>query len=274
MRRAILSLLVCACVDSTGGSIVHFRVAVAGPADAQAGQPLVFSNGRFMVTLIRARLRVGAVYLNRNVPTSGAQPTSCFAQGTQGQGSYVGQVTQKTGEVVGLDVDLLSPAPQYFAEQAEGTADHASAGEVWLMGGDINASADSTVLLDVAGIATDSTTATDYPFVGKLTIGANRGIPITDPSQPGANPICKQRIVTVSTQLGGESVVPVDVPLAEGVTVLVRADPRQMFAAVDFSQLPFASPYVFGDVSDPGPDLALYTGMRARVGVYSFEVIK
>src|ERR1041384_843075 len=107
MRRALLlPLLLAACVDSTGGALVHFRVAVAGPADATIQQPLGFSNGRFRVTLTRARLHVGAVYLNRNVPTSGAQATSCFAQGTEGQGSYVGQITQKLGDVVGIDVDL------------------------------------------------------------------------------------------------------------------------------------------------------------------------
>jgi hypothetical protein len=273
MKRLLFLLLLPACVDSTGGARVHFRVAVAGPADAQAG-PLVFSNGKFMITLLRAKLHVGAIYLNRNVPTSGAQPTSCFAQGTEGQGSYIGEVTQQADNVVGLDVDLLSPTPQYFASLGEGTADHASTSEVWLMGGAIDADADSTVLLDVAGIATDSTSGTDYPFVGNLTIGTNRAIPITDPSMPGANPICKQRIVSVSKQVEGENVVPVDVALAEGATVLVRADPRQMFAAVDFSQLPFGSPYQFGDSSDPGPDLSLYTGMRAKVGVYSFEVMK
>ncbi len=272
MKRLLLLLALPACVDSTGGALIHFRAAVAGPSDVS--NPLTFSNGKFMITLTRAQLHVGAVYLNRNVPTSGAQPTSCFAQGTEGQGSYIGEVTEQVGAVVGKDFDLLSPTPQYFDSLGEGIADHASTGEVWLMGGAIDADADSTVILDVAGIATDSSSGTDYPFVGKLTIGTNRAVPITDPSQPGANPICKQRIVSVSTQLQGENVVPVDVALAEGVTVLVRADPRQMFGAVDFSQLPFASPYQFGDASDPGPDLSLYTGMRGKVGVYSFEVLK
>jgi hypothetical protein len=266
------TLALAACVDSTGGARVHFQVAVAGPADAQS--PLAFSSGRFGITLLRCQLHVGAVYLNRNVPTSGAQPTSCFAQGTEGQGSYVGEVTQQVGDVVGLDVDLLSPDPQYFTEAGQGTADHASTGEVWLMGGAIDADSDTTVVLDTTGIATENATGRDYPFSGSLTIGSNRRIPITDPSQPGANPLCKQRIVSVSRQLEGQDVVPVDVPLAEGITILVRADPRQMFGAVDFSQLPFASPYRFGDTSDPGPDLSLYTGLRATVGVYSFEVLK
>src|SRR5437016_2534665 len=98
-RLALAVLVLNACVDTTGGAIVHFRAAVAGPEDARAGQPLVFTNGHgFAVTLTRAHLHVGAVYLNRSVPTAGAQSQSCILPGI-----YVGEVTQKRGSVVGLD---------------------------------------------------------------------------------------------------------------------------------------------------------------------------
>ena len=57
------------------------------------------------------------------------------------------------------------------------------------------------------------------------------------------------------------ALVPVD-----GGTLVLQVDPRCMFIDVDFSTLtqssPSAASYQFQDASNPGPDLALYTGMR------------
>jgi hypothetical protein len=204
------------------------------------------------VTLTRATLHIGAVYLNRSVPSSGAQETSCVLPGI-----YSGQVTSP------IDVDVLSPVPQPFPADGEGTADEVLTGEVWLFGSDINATSDPTVLATVEGTAVQGTTS--LPFTGQFTIGQNRAVPVADPSLPGANPLCKQRIVTP---------VAVDLTLASGGTLTVRSDPRVWLANVDFAQLsPDPSNPAqrgFLDRSQGQPDVAFYSGLRAT-GAYAFH---
>lgn len=254
MNRAAywtMAVLCAGCVETTGGDMVTFRALAAGPADATS--PLPFSTGGFGVTLRRARLHVGAVYLNESAPISVSQETSCLLPGL-----YAAQVTAS------VEVDLLSPEPVAFPEFGRGNSRPAVSGEVWLTGGDINASDDNTVILDVAGTA--SRDGVDWPFDGVLTIGSNRAITVKDPALPGSNPICKQRIV---------SPIPTDVTLASGGTLTLRIDPRGMFSNVDFSQLEQAraSPllYRFADETDGQPNVNLYKGLRARLGVYRFE---
>jgi hypothetical protein len=247
----LLGLALCAC-GSTGGALVTFHGAAAGPADAVSGQSLVFSNALgYQVTLTRARLHIGALYVNRSVPLSGAQAQSCILNGI-----YSGQVTSP------LDVDVLSPAPQPFPADGEGTADHSKTGEVWLFGTDVNATEDSTVIAEIAGTAVQGTTS--IPFSGKVTIGQNRAVPVANPALPGANPLCKERIVTP---------IPVDLTLQQGGTLLVRVDPRDWLRNVDFAQLPVdpASPVrTFLDKSQGQPDIALFDGLTSY-GAYTFN---
>jgi hypothetical protein len=246
-----MAVLCAGCVETTGGDMVTFHALAAGPADATS--PLEFKTGGFAVTLRRARLHVGAVYLNESAPISVAQETSCLLPGL-----YVAQVTAL------VDVDLLSAEPVAFPELGRGNSHPAVSGEVWLSGGDVNASDDNTVILDIAGTA--STDGVDWPFDGALTIGSNRAIAVKDPALPGSNPICKQRIV---------SPIPTDVTLADGGTLTLRIDPRGMFSNVDFSQLAEvqASPrlYRFADETDGQPNVNLYKGLRSRLGVYAFD---
>jgi hypothetical protein len=219
-----------------------------------AGQPLSFATGRgYQITLTRAKVQVGAVYLNKAVPISGAQATSCVLPGV-----YVAQVTS------GLDIDALSPALQPFPAQGEAIEARAIAGEVWLTGGDVNAAEDATVILDVAGTAEKQGIA--YPFEGKLTIGANRLGPINDPSQPGAHPICKERIV---------SPIPLHLDVRAGGSLLVRVDPRGLFRNVEFSELEKAtdSPllYRFSDATEGQPNVNLYGALESREGTYALS---
>ena len=228
----VLGSLLCvagsgACVGQTGGDSVLFPVAAAGPADAVAGQPLAFSSGTFDIVLTQATLHIGAVYLDQTAPVSGQQATGCYLTGT-----YLAQQTSA------LDVDLLNPSLQPFPAKALGiTEPPALIGQVWLTGGDINAVADTTPILMVAGTATESGSA--YPFTGTVTIGANH-VP-TGAGSGGGDPICKQRIVT---------------PISAALTIkstgalLLRIDPRLFFVGIDFSQLPVGTStagYVFSD---------------------------
>jgi hypothetical protein len=99
---------------------------------------------------------------------------------------------------------------------------------VWLVGetNDVNAMDDTTVIVALAGTATGG--GKTYPFQASVTIGSNRAIPVSDPSQPGLNPICKQRIVTP---------IPTDLALHQGGALFLTVDPSGFFTNVDFSLL-------------------------------------
>ena len=148
-----------------------------------------------------------------------------------------------------------------FPVKGEAIEALAIAGEVWLTGGDVNAAEDSTVILDVKGTAEKSGTA--YSFEGSLTIGANRLGPVSDRSQPGAHPICKERIV---------SPIPLSLDVRSGGSLLVRVDPRGLFKNVEFSELDQApdSPklYRFKDTTDGQPNVNIYGALESREGTY------
>jgi hypothetical protein len=252
-RLALAMLTLPACLGTTGSSIVSFPMSAAGPADAVDGQSLTFDTGRgWHVELTKATLHIGAVYLDESVPVSGAQDTSCILEGI-----YAAQETS------GLDVDVLSPDPQPFPAPGNGTSSLAVAGEIWLTGGDVNASDDATIIVDVAGTASQS--GTSYPFTASVTIGSNRAVASTNPALPGANPICKQRIVAP---------IPVDVVPSSSGTLLVRVDPRVWFGDVDFSQMEETTDtpptYVIPDDDATQPGTALFDGIHASAGVYTF----
>ncbi|MBI5532150.1 MAG: hypothetical protein HY898_05525 [Deltaproteobacteria bacterium] len=256
MPRALLaafSSLLPACSGATEGRLVTFSAAAAGPADAVQGQPYELTSGRgYHVVLTRARLHIGAAYLNQSAPSAAAPSQPCELPG-----AYVAQI------LTGVDVDVLSPLPQPFGSPGSGIASHAVAAEIVLTGGDLNAIDDPTIILDVAGTA--SKQGTYYPFDGIVTIGRNRLQPSTDPAAPGAEPPCRRRIAAP---------VAVDITPADGGRLVVRVDPRGWFANVDFAQLRKVSDkppqYRFDDNSETQPNLNLYTGLTSRDGVYGF----
>ncbi|MFT3839115.1 MAG: hypothetical protein QM723_19190 [Myxococcaceae bacterium] len=242
---ALLGLFAASCGDTTGGALVRFNAVASGVASS-AATSFTSAQGTSL-TLKRARLYLGAIYLNETVPTSGAAAQSCLSQGL-----YVGEVFGP------LDVDLLSGEAQPFPDAGEGIATEARTAEVWLTGGDVNASEDPTQILEVEGDAQlDGGT---LPFSATVTIGSNRLPPVADPSLPSANPICRQRIVSpLLVQL---------TPKADGQLTL-RLDPRRLFDAVDFSSLSLdAGTYVFPDDAT-GAGAALFRGLRSNA-VYSF----
>jgi hypothetical protein len=249
--KILVSISLCAsligCVGTTGGELLELESYAAGPPDARA--ELSFRNSLgYRVTLQEARIFVGGVYLNRSRPTSVASDTSCTLPGI-----YVAEVLH------GREVDLLSPTPQAFPEKGFATTDQALTGEVWLSQGDVNQTANGTVVLNVVGTAERDSSV--FPFRGKLTIGQNRVVPPEAAALPGQHPICKQRIV---------SPIAVNLLPKAGAALLLRVDPRGMFANVDFQTLDaIEGSYVFAD--ETGANQAsdnLYAGLRRSAGVY------
>jgi hypothetical protein len=267
MRGYCLALCLCstsvACVGTTGSDLVEFNVYVAGPQGAQSNEALSFTTRRnWEVSLTRARLHIGAMYLNRALPVAGAQTTSCTLPGLY-VASVPGGLVPEDGETTSY-VNVLSGTPQQFSVQGQGTADRALSAAIWLTGGDINAEQDDTVILDVAGTARMQAQA--IPFEGRVTISQNRAVPAPNPALPGAKPICRQRIV---------SPIAVDITPASGGSLLLRIDPAGWFANVDFAALGHSSSnpsmYVFADDNSNQPSLNLYeTGLLAIEGVYTF----
>jgi len=260
MKALLASLLLACggCGGTTGSALVTFSGEATGPSDADGG-PLSFTTGSGAdVTLTKARLHLGAVYLNQSVPASGAAAEPCISPGI-----YVAELFG------GLDVDLLSPKPVMFRSSGEGTETQARTAEVWLVGGgensaaDVNADNDSTHILEVEGSATQDDVS--YPFAGVVTIGANRKPTVANAAMPGANPICHQRIVTP---------ILVDITPKSGGTLALRIDPRRMFDSVDFSKaLELADAPGSYEIPDTtsGAGGALFKGLTASFGVYSFS---
>ena len=247
------------CGGTTGSGLVSFGAAAAGPRDAPGGASWTFDTRRgFHVVLTRAALHVGALYLNASPPISGAQETSCILPGV-----YVAEVTR------GRDIDLLDPTPKPFPGGGEGKTDPATVGEVWLMGTpDVNAQQDPTPILIIAGTATSS--GVTRTFTGTLTIGRNRDKAPPNAATPGAHPLCKERIVTP---------IRIDVLPRPSGTLVMRADPRELLASVNFDDPTFLmkdavggdpTQLVFDDNSSTTAGLNLYLGLRAA-STYAFE---
>jgi hypothetical protein len=245
---------VAGCAGTTGGELVDFEAGAAGPVDAVAGEPLAFTTDKgFAVRLTRATLHVGAMYLDQSLPVSGAQSEECILPGT-----YVAEVTG------GVDVDLLDPTPTKFPELGHGTTFVARAGQVWLTHDDVNAGVDPSGKPVLALQGTAVVGGEERAFSAAITISSNRQ-PASDLA--GANPICKQRIV---------SPIPTDVSVRREGALLLRIDPRRLFTNVDLSALPLTpAGYVFSD--DPGaetytqPSANLYSNLHAGGSLYSFS---
>lgn len=250
----VLSFLLAGCGGSTGSGLVTFSGAASGPRDADGG-PLSFTTGSGTpITLTKAELHLGAVYLNQSVPLSGAGAEPCVSTGIY------------AAEVFGpIDVDLLSPSPVKFPTTGEGTETEAKAAEVWLTEGDVNATEDTTVILDVEGTANQA--GTSFPFTASITIGSNRTPAITNPAMPSANPICHQRIVAP---------ILVDITPTNRGTLALEVDPRKMFNAVDFTKATQVSDsppaYEIPDDS-AAPGGALFSGLKSSAA-YSFTWTK
>lgn len=247
---AALAVVATSCVGTTGGDTFSFEAFGRGMGTGTSASPAVTGLG-YTLVLTRARVHVGALYLNRAAPTSVSSDTSCTLSGV-----YVAEVP------FALDLDALSTERQPFPALGQATAELAQAGEVWLTGGDVNDPSDSTVILDVAGVAERD--GARFPFEGQLTIGENRLEP-TPPALPGLKPICKERIV---------SPVPVQVTPERDRALVLTVDAARMFSNVDFAELAVDADGIFHFDDDPSSATPasenLYIGLRSASGVYHF----
>lgn len=258
MKRVFVFLfLLAGCIQTTGGRAVSFVAQASGDPTVVPGGPFSFSTpAGFEVVLTRAQFTVGAMYLNQQNPQNYTLEQSCIQEGI-----YSGEVRG------GLTIDALSPEPQQFSVAGNGTDSPTRAAELWLTGGNLFTDDDSTVLLDLAGVATRGNDV--FPFEGQITIGSNRLIPPRNPALPGSNPLCRQRIV---------SPIAFDATLSEGSTVWLLVDPRAWLVATDFSQLTqvSASPRLYRFIDDQDsstqPDRALFSALRSASGPYRLEL--
>jgi hypothetical protein len=243
-----VSLALVSCVGTTGGDSFGFDAYAQGaPGAAESSYSFSPPAHGYDVTLTRATLHVGAVYLNRSVATSVSSNTVCTLPGVYGAQALAGPG--------GFVVNLLSAELQPFPARGEATSDPDFTGEVWLNGGDVNQPDDATVILDVAGAARKA--GVEYPFAGVLTIGANRADAGTVAS-PGLHPICKERIVA-----------PIELritPVRAGSLVLA-VDPAPMFANVDFAELARGADGLFH--FDDAAETATHTVDNASKSLYA-----
>jgi hypothetical protein len=251
LRVLALAALAGGCSGTTGGDVFSFQALAQGPNGAQNGRYELDTGSGYHVTLDRARVRLGALYLNRTVPTSVSADTTCTLPG-----GYIAEVTS------GLVLDALAGAPVAWPAPGLALEERALSGEVWLTSGDVNAPGDSEPVLDLAGTAEKD--GARYPFEALLTIGENR---VAEPpaATPGAMPLCKERIVAP---------IPVEVVPRAGGRLLVEVDPARMLEAVDFSTLVRDPDELYRFDDDPktatAASTALYQGLRA-VTAYRFD---
>jgi hypothetical protein len=259
----ILAAPLMSCTGTTGYRLVAFSAVAEGPADARPGEPYAFTSGAFRVSLSRAILHVGAIYLDESRPTAGAAQGTCTLPGT-----YVGEVRG------GRDVDMRDPRPQPFPVEGDGSTIPAAIGQVWLTALDVNATSEQalppTILPDVLEIAGKATKGDQtFPFTGAISIAKSTASTSASSALPGSNPVCEQRIVRE---------IPAGITLSANGTLVLRVDPKALFTNVDFSALPqvpgdptsFAFSNAEGDAPDQ-PSRNLYANLRASGPVYKFE---
>lgn len=265
---ALAGAAVAACNGTTGDELVTFPAYAAGAKGA--GDP--FEANGWTVQLTFAQMYVGAVYVNESPPQNGAtfNTPTCIDPGI-----YCAQVPG------GVEVNLLSPNPQPFSVQGNGSADLGLSWEIYLVDGDVN-DPDINAFgvpnsVDLQGTARRDSDGLTVSWAATVTINAsNRGEPAQQAGQPGVNPICHQRII----ELGDLSL-----QLQPGGSLLLTIDPRGWFLVpIDFSTLPAVNTpqcnldqnSMFGDAQYCIPDSSNLPGteLGAQQGAGLFNNIR
>jgi hypothetical protein len=202
---AALGLAAASCNGSTGNKLISFSAFARGAPGAS--QPFM-AEGGYRIQLTLARMLIGAVYVDEAPIGNQAGGPTCIIPDV-----FAAQVP---GPVT---VDLLSDKPQEFSVYGQGTLDTGASWQIWLTDGNVN-EANRSHIVDLQGTATRVSDGMAFPFAAIVTINDNRLVTVVDPAQPGANPICKKRIIAI----GG-----IDTRFFDGGTLTVTVDPRQWF---------------------------------------------
>jgi hypothetical protein len=263
----LVGAVVGACNGTTGDQLFTFPAYAAGATDA--GHP--FSSNGFTIQLTSAQMYLGAVYVNEAPAQNGStfNTPACIDTGI-----YCAQVPG------GVEVNLLSATPQPFSVQGSASADLGQSWQLYLVDGDVNEPTTFGVpnTADIAGTATRQSDGKVFSWAATITINPeNRGEAAQNAGQPGANPICQQRIINFAG---------LDLPLSPGGSMLLTIDPRAWFTLpIDFSTLPsITSPectldqssmyppsaeYCIPDSSNlPGSDLGSEQGVNLFTGMF------
>ena len=226
----ILLVVAVSCSGTTGFELVQFYAAGSGFPDAVKGQPYTFdTRAGVRVTLTRASLHVGALYLTQSVPQAGGGPQPCALPQTYA-GAFVGEVR---GEG---DIDLLDPSVQMLPVIGDGSTIPAATGQLWLThddsisDGNLNGP-DGTPILTLQGAFEDPTTGAST-FSAGITIDVTRITGSPNSGLPGEIQICQQRIV---------SGIPANLTVAQGGTLVLRVEAPALFNGVSFTDLPTAA---------------------------------
>lgn len=264
----LVGAVVAACNGTTGDQLITFPAYAAGAKGA--GDP--FKANGWTIQLTFAQMYVGAVYVNEEPPQNGAtfNTPTCIDEGI-----YCAQVPG------GVEVNLLSSQPQAFSVQGNGSADLGLSWELYLVDGDVNDPDINTFgvpnSVDLQGTAKRDSDGLMVSWAATVTINSNnRGEPAQQAGQPGANPICHQRII----ELGDLSL-----QLQPGGSMLLTIDPRGWFQVpIDFSTLPAVTSSqcsldqssIFGDAQVCIPDSSLLSGAQlgAEQGARLFSNIQ
>jgi hypothetical protein len=235
-----LGFAIASCNGTTGNQLITFSAYARGAPGASAP----FDSGGYSIQLTKAKMLLGAVYVDQAPIGNQAGGPVCIAPDL-----FAAQVPGP------VEADLLSDQPQPFTVYGQGTLDTGLSWQIWLTDGDLN-EVNRSHVVDLQGVATRKSDGLAVSFAAIVTINHNRLVTTVDPAQPGANPICKKRIIDI----GG-----IDTTFFDGGTMTVTVDPRQWFQiALDFASLPAVTDdnCLLGDTDvpvDPGQDFGSAT---------------
>ncbi len=239
---------------STGGELVEFDVIAKGQATTTPTHEYRFTNDQgWRISLSEASLQIGAVYLNEQMPLPGGPFDSCTKSGL-----YVGEMTQA------LLVNALDPGAQRFPVKGQGLSIPAHSAELWLK--------DDRTALDAQGAApsvhchgTAQRHGHSIEFSARVSIGANRQLAQTEPNRPGANPVCRQRIV---------GPIAANFAPSSGGRLEITIDPAEWLRQTDFSTLPGYADGAFLEFPDDASTQAsdsLFRGIKNTSASYHLE---
>lgn len=269
-----LGLCPAACVGTTGGERVAFVATVAG---VEAPWPTnTFTNDYgWQVTLSRADMTVGPIYLNTQRPLApaGALWRALRPIGVAHAGVSHLEEGRVVGEVLGqARFDALSPVPVAFPVAGTASEEIVRSLDVWLSppaSVPIETKKISHATVELEGVARRE--GVELKFRGKLVLD-DTWLPDVAPGDRGAQSVASLRQIRGI----GASFVP-----SEGGTLDLRVDPSRLLRGADFANIAQGP----SDLADPSYRLlvqsktgkfttdqvmrSLFNALRSSTGTYA-----